>query len=239
MIAPLGEMLPAGEATARAVYDALADMAWRGEAVVEEAGVIKEADGLTISFHVDAMSACEENTDQVCAALTDVSSMRVRPHDENTFWFEVSIPCVFPEGDSDIKLSISISEEKCKADDDVPMPDWLVDALRALKEESGALRFEDFLVNYGQMHKLADLYAAIKELSKYISASFEFTKPDPPQNLHGGVHMKVHGAINLDRAKLAALIAVLKTSRSLNVSSTDDGHIYLSFWVNNVYMPKE
>jgi len=239
MIAPLGEMLPAGEATARAVYDALADMAWRGEAVVEEAGIIKEADGLTISFHVDAMSACEENADQVCDALADVSSLRVRPHDEETFWFEVSIPCVFPEGDSEIKLSLSINDEKCKAYEDIPMPDWLADVLKAVKEERTALSIDDFQANYDQIRRLADLYGAIKELSKYISASFEFTKPNPPKNLHGGVHMKVHGAISLDKAKLAALITVLKTSRSLSVSNTDDGHVYLSFWVNNVYQPKE
>ena len=129
---------------------ALVDMAYRGEAAVEETEVNREADQLTISFHADAMSACKENAEQVCAALANASALCARPHDTETFWFEVSIPGVFPESDSS-KQSVSVEGEARPAFVDEPLPDWLADALKAVNEEHGALRFEDFTPNYDQM----------------------------------------------------------------------------------------
>jgi len=223
--------------TARTIYDALTQMAWYGEAVVEEATGKRKADGLTIAFRTDGMSVCEENAEQTCAALTDASTLCVRPHDEGTFWFEVSVPCVFFESDSD--QSVAKVGDEFADQEDVPLPDWLTAALIAVKEEQDELRFEDFTPDYDQMIKLADVYTAVKKLASSTDAVFELTKPNPPHNLHGGVHLKVRGLISLDKDNLAALIEVIKTSRSLSVSNTEDGHIYLSFWVNNIYRVKE
>ena len=231
--------MPAGETTARAIYDVLSSMAWYGETDLEEARGKRTADVLTIALRSDAMSVCEENTEQVCAALADVSALCIRAHDEDTFWFEVSIPCVFPEGDASERLSITIDESPRMIYVDEQLPDWLVDALKAVKEERDELRFEDFAPNYDQMTKLADVYAAVKMMSQSTGAAFEFTKPDPPHNMHGGVHLTVRGRFLLEEEKLAALISSIKTAGSLSVSSTEEGYVYLSFWVNNVYLDKK
>ena len=235
----MGEMLPEGETTARAIYDALASMAWYGETDLEEARGKRTADMLTIALRSDAMSVCEENTEQVCAALADMSALCVRPHDKETFWFEVSIPRVFPEGDAPERLSISVDETPRKIYADEQLPDWLVAALKAVKEERDELRFEDFVPNYDQITKLADVYAAVKMLSNSTGAVFEFTKPDPPRNMHGGIHLTVRGRFHLEADNLAALISAIKTAGSLSVSSTEDGYVYLSFWVNNIYVDKK
>jgi hypothetical protein len=239
VVAFLGEMLPAGEMTARTIYDALASMAWYGETDLEEARGKRNADVLTIALRSDAMSVCEDNAEPVCAALTDVSALCVYPHDEETFWFEVSIPCVFPEGDTSERLSITVDESQIKVYEDELLPDWLFAAMKAVKEERDDMRFEDFVPVYDRMTKLADVYAAVKMLSKSTGAVFDFTKPDPPRNMHGGVHLKVRGLFRLEKENLAALISVIKTAGALSVSSTDDAHVYLSFWVNNVYQEKK
>jgi len=239
LILPLGATLPAGRAAACAVYDALADMAYRGEAAVEETEARREADELTICFHADAMSACQENAGQVCAALAEVSALCARPHDTDTFWFEVSIPGVFPESDSAIKQSVSVEGEARPALVDEPLPEWLSKALKGVSEENGALRFEDFSPNQEQMMKLAVVYTDVKALAENTGAMFEFTKPEPPHNLHGGVHLKAHGLIYMEKENLAALLALIKTAGSFSVSTTDDGYVYFSFWVNNIYLAKE
>jgi len=235
----LGDLLPEGEITARAIYDALDKMAWFSEAVVVEASGKRKTDGLAIAFRSDGMSVCEENTEQTCAALTDASELCVRPHDEDTFWFEIYVPHVFPESDSPVEQSVSVEGDRLPAYEDATLPEWLTDAFKAIKEERDELRFEDFAPNYEHMTRFADVYAAVKMLAASTGAVFEFTKPEPPHNLHGGVHLKVHGSINLEKEMLDALIAVLKTSRSLSVSNTNDGHVYLSFWVNDIYRAKE
>ena len=232
-------MLPLSETTARAIYEALLDMAWYGEAVVEEAKGTRKADTLTIALRADAMSAGEENTDQVCAALADASALCVRPHDEDTFWFKISIPDVFPAGDFLGEKAVVVDGEPRKVHADEPPPEWLADARKAMKEEIDALRFEDFTPNHDEIARLADVYAAVKTLAQRTDAVFEFTVPTPPHTMHGGAHLKVRGPFLLEKENLSALLAALKISRSLSVSSTEDGHIYLSFWVNNIYLAKE
>jgi len=238
VIFQLGKIAPEGKAAARAIYAALVDMAWRGEAIVEETGVNREAHTLTISLRVDAMSVCEENADQVHDALMNAAALQIRLHEEDTFWVEVSIPSVFFDTDSSGQL-ISVAGDKHEEGEDVILPEWLAEAFKAAKEERDALHFEDFLVNFDQIKRLADVYAAAKELAKCMNASFEFTKPDPPRNMHGGVHLKVNGDVIIDKESLASLLEILSIARSLSISSTDDGHIYISFWVNNLYLPKE
>jgi len=232
-------MQPAGEAAARAIYDALAEMAWRGEAHVEQTVVKREANGLTVSFHSDAMSVCEENADQVCAALMNAAAMHIRLQNEESFWFEVTVPCVFLEGAPIIEQSASTGGDKREKAEDAPLPEWLTTVFQAVKDEREALYFEDFTPNYEQIGKLADIYAAVKELSTCMSATFEFTEPKPPHNLHGGVHLKVYGDIHMDKTHLDALLNVISMARSFGVSNTNDGHIYLSFWINNIYLAKE
>ena len=239
LVLPLGKTLPAGRAAALAVFDALVDMAKYAEAAVEAVESRKEAGSLIIAFHADGMSACEENAEPACAALAGASALCIRPHDEDTFWVEVSIPCVFPESDAAGDQSVSVAWDKREAYEDAPPPDWLSDALKAVNEERGKLCFEDFTPNYDQMTKLAEVYAAVKSLAASTDAVFEFTKPDPPRNMHGGVHLKVRGFLHLEKENLAALISVIKTAGSLGVSSTEDGHVYLSFWVNSIYLPNE
>jgi len=238
VISQLGEIAPEGNAAAQAIYAALVDMAWRGEAIVEETGVNREAHALTISLRVDAMSVCEENADQVHDALMTAAALQIRLHEEDTFWVEVSIPSVFSDTDSSGQL-VTIVGDKHEESEDVVLPEWLAKAFKAVKEDRDALRFEDLLVNFDQLKRLADVYATAKELAKCMNASFEFTKPDPPRNMHGGVHLKVDGDVILNKENLTSLLKILNIARSLSISSTDGGHIYISFWVNNLYLPKE
>jgi len=239
VILPLGKTLPEGRAAALAVFDAMVDMAWRAEAAVMAVESRKEADSLTIALHADAMSVCEENVEQVCAALMTASALSARPHDESSFWVEVSVPHVFSESDSTMEQSFSVDRAEAPAGGDDPPPDWFTDALWMVNRDRGALRFEDFTPNTEQMAKLADMHAAVKALAESTGAAFEFTKPEPPRNLHGGVHLKARGSIRMEDENLAALIAVFKASKSFGVSNTDDGYVYLSFWVNNIYVEKE
>jgi len=239
MVLPLGKMLPAGGKAARAVFDAITDMAWTAEAVIEDASVAKIADGIRITFHADGMSVCEKNIERTCAALSDASALRVYLHDADTFCLEVSIPCVFAESDATPKVSALIVEDERDTPVDTPLPDWLLDAANAVKAERDALSFEDFTVNHEQMLKLADVCAAVKALAERMGAAPEFTKPNPPRNMHGGTHIVSRGTLSLDKDTLHALVEVIELSGSFSISSTDDGRIYLSFWVNDIYLAKE